>query len=393
MINIQQASEIIAAALTEPGVETIAIERAHGRCLAEPVSADRDQPPFDRATMDGIALSSAAVRAGTVAFRVAGVQAAGQPTAVLPDGQQCFEIMTGAVLPEGCDCVVPVEEIELTAERAALNEPALCRPWRFVHRRGTDYPAGHDLLPVGQLLGAPELAVLAAVGRSEVAVRKLPRVCVVSTGDELVEPGQPVAAHQIRMSNDYAILGRLRGRGLGELSRLHLRDNPDLLRQSLAPALADHDLLILSGGVSRGKFDFLPQVLSELGVEQRFHRVAQKPGKPLWFGMGNGGQGVFALPGNPVSALVCFARYVLPALDQLNGQGTVNREVTLAETMSFDNDLARLVPVTLDGDKAWPRELNTSGDFFGLAGTAGFCQLDAQPRVWKAGAPVRFFPW
>ncbi|MEM7706120.1 MAG: molybdopterin molybdotransferase MoeA [Pseudomonadota bacterium] len=395
LITPDEVTRIIAAAMPQGRVAQVPLERAYGRRLAETVAADRDQPPFDRVTMDGIALRSEAVAAGQVSFPVGGVHGAGQPQPELTAPDHCLEVMTGSVMPRGCDSVVPVEDITLKDGVATLGSPEDISPWRFVHRRGTDYPIGQVLLQPGTLIRGPELAVLASVGRGEVSVRRWPSALVVATGDELVEPGNPVAAHQIRMANDYAIAGRLTGMGLTEVSRVHLRDDPELIAAELARGLEDFDLIILTGGVSRGRFDHVPGVLENLGVKKQFHRVNQKPGKPMWFGVGPTGQPVFALPGNPVSALVCFHRYVEPALRAMSDEVMPPRRVELASSLSFSNDMTRFVPVNLlpGSAQAKPLELNTSGDFFALAGSSGFCELPSEQRVFKAGVELAFFPW
>ena len=390
----QTASDLIAAAMPEGQIEHLPLAGAYGRRLAETVAADRDQPPFDRVTMDGIAFAAAALERGVRSFPIAGVHAAGAAQPALEDPDSCLEVMTGSVLPEGCDCVVPVEEIEVADGVATLTQPQDVEAWRFVHRRGTDYPIGQVLIQPGALIRGPELAVLASVGRGEVAVTRWPSALVISTGDELVEPGKPVAAHQIRMANNYAIEGRLLGMGLSQVRRLHLPDDPNLIEDRLREGLADYDLMILTGGVSRGRFDHVPDVLKRLGVERQFHRVSQKPGKPMWFGVGAEGQPVFALPGNPVSALVCFHRYVEPALRGMTGEAPPPRFAQLKTSLKFVNDLTRFVPVTLDeAGGAQPTELNTSGDFFGLAGTDGFCELPGERRDFSAGESLRFFAW
>ncbi len=395
LITPAEATSAIAAAMPTGRVAQVPLARAYGRRLAETVAADRDQPPFDRVTMDGIAVRCDAVAAGQRRFRVEAVHGAGQPQPELKSSDGCLEVMTGAVLPMGCDSVIPVEEIQLVDGVAELTQPDQVAPWRFVHRRGTDYPIGQVLLQPGSLIRGPELAVLASVGRSEVSVRRWPSALVVATGDELVEPGMPVAAHQIRMANDYAISGRLAGMGLTEVARIHLPDDPKAIAREMRGGLENYDLIILTGGVSRGRFDHIPAVLEQLGVKKTFHRVSQKPGKPMWFGIGPSGQPVFALPGNPVSALVCFHRYVEPALRAISDDVLPPRVVELATSLSFNNDLTRFVPVQLEpgGTLAKPLELNTSGDFFALAGSSGFCELPADSRVFKAGTEVAFFPW
>ncbi|MEM9304663.1 MAG: molybdopterin molybdotransferase MoeA, partial [Pseudomonadota bacterium] len=299
--------------------------------------------------------------------------------------------------PTGADTVVPVEEIASADGTATLTAPAGIDPGQFVHRQGTDYASGDALLAPGTPLAAPEVAVLSSVGQGHVRVGGVPRVAVVSTGDELVAAEDPVLPHQIRRANDYAIAAALRQRGVGTPAAVHLRDDPEAMRAAVAELLDATDVLVLSGGVSKGRFDYLPGILDELGVVKAFHRVRQRPGKPMWFGT-LGEKLVFALPGNPVSALVCLHRYVLPAL-ALGAGGTPRfGRAVLGADLAFRGDLTRFVPVIVTPDAggapvAVPRELNTSGDFFGLAGTQGFVELDGDQGHWRAGTAVPFHPW
>jgi len=186
-----------------------------------------------------------------------------------------------------------------------------------VHTRGLDTRAGTQLLSPGTRLGPPEVALIASTGMARAQVSRAPRITVISTGDELREPGEEVADWQIYRSNAYGVLAALQRRGLPHLAHDHLPDDRDILLERLNAHLTSQDVLLLSGGVSMGRFDYVPQVLAELGIEVIFHKVEQRPGRPMWFGTGRG-KTVYALPGNPVSTLVCLVRYVLPG--SLRGQ-------------------------------------------------------------------------
>jgi molybdopterin molybdotransferase len=349
--------------------------------------------------MDGIALDSAAWRDGRRDFPVQAMQAAGEPQRRLERHDACIEVMTGAVLPHGCDCVVPVEQIELRDGRAQLRADAEVVAGRNVHRRGSDGRQGDLLLQSGSALRAPEIAVAASAGMSRVRVSGQPAVMVVSTGNELVEPGEPILEHQIRRSNAYAVAAALRQRGFTRVADDHLPDDERALRERLHLHLDTHEVLILSGGVSMGRFDLVPKVLAELGVRTIFHRIAQRPGKPMWFGVTEGGESVFALPGNPVSTLVCLVRYVLPALYQAMGQRTPPSErIATGEPIESTAPLAAFVPVIVSYDDwgrpwAMPRRLNTSGDFGTLAGSDGFVELPPGPNQWPKGFVTRLYRW
>jgi molybdopterin molybdotransferase len=380
-------------------VESRALATLAGAVLAQPVRAERDQPPFDRVTMDGIALASAAWRDGRRSFVIAGTQAAGTPPLRLPNTHACLEVMTGAVLPDGCDCVVPVERLEVVDGTAVVDPATPVEPGWNVHARGLDGRAGDLLLDRGLRLGAPELAVLASAGLARAEVCAEPRILIVTTGDELVAPGEPIEDWQVRRSNAAALRAALHLRGFRQVADDHLPDDPRVLAERLASHLAGHDVVVLTGGVSMGRFDHVPSVLRELGVVEVFHKVAQRPGKPLWFGVGTAGQTVFGLPGNPVSSLTCLLRYVVPALAAMGGTSARAVEhVPLGGEFNVRPALWFFLPVTLGhgathGTVALPRPTRGSGDFVSLLGTDGFVELPPGPATWPAGHLAPLYRW
>jgi molybdopterin molybdotransferase len=399
MLTPAEAAGQIAASLTRLPAERRRLLQAAGRVLAEPIQAEADQPPFDRIAMDGIAISYAAFAGGARSFHVQGTQGAGAPPQLLEAQDACVEVMTGASLPAGADTVVPSEQYMLAAGRAELRPGLRVEARANVHARGTDLRAGTAVLAPGVRLGTPELAILAGAGRSAVEVARQPRIMVVSTGDELIEPGLPLAPWQVRRSNVYGVLGCLRTSGYEAVSDDHLVDEEALMRERLAQHLATHDVLILSGGVSAGRYDHVPRVLAHLGVNQVLHRVAQRPGMPLWFGTTATGRAVFGLPGNPVSTLVCLRRYVVPALLALQGSAP-EEPVGLplgAPVAAAAHNMTRFLPVDLRGGddgfaQAVPHATQGSGDFSALAGTAGFVEL-APGSSWERGRPAPFYHW
>jgi len=380
-------------------IESLPLAQCAGGVLRENIYAERDEPPFDRVLMDGIALDSQAVSAGRRAFRVQATQAAGDPPLALAAPGACIDVMTGAVLPAGCDSVVPIEELTVSSGEAALAAGVRVAPWQNVHRRGTDSRQGTLLVATGTRLRAPEVAIAASAGMARIRVSSQPMLAVISTGNELIEPGEPLLPHQVRRSNAYAIVSALREHGFQRVADDHLQDDADELRERLRFHLETHDVLVLSGGVSMGKFDLVPRVLAELGVHAIFHRVAQRPGKPLWFGMAPSGAAVFGLPGNPVSTLVCLVRYVLPALYASLGQSPVPTErLALGAPVTIDPPLAHFMPVRIEQDDwgrpwAMPAPTNNSGDFTALAGTDGFVELPPGPNTYKRGFVTRLFRW
>jgi molybdopterin molybdotransferase len=399
LLSVADAQSIIFSRLISFPTRRVGLDQSLGSILAEKVLAERDQPPFDRVTMDGIAIAQGDFDGGTRSFQIQGIQPAGSPALSLGPAGGCIEAMTGAVLPAGCDTVIAVERIQVDDGVATLEPGYEPVQGQFVHPRGSDYRQDDVLLEPGTRIGVPEIAILAATGKSQVSVAASPRIAIISTGDEVVEVDQPILPHQIRQSNSHAILAALTAAGHEHCQCLHLADDQDTLREKLAKALEENQVLILSGGVSKGKFDFVPGILEELGVAKHVHRVAQRPGKPMWFGTRGKDRMVFALPGNPVSTLVCLHRYVLPAISLAMGATPrPPRQVRLAEAITSGSKLTCFLPVTLTSDSdgqllGVPRQTNTSGDFASLAGTDGFVELAAENSEFPAGHVADFYPW
>lgn len=406
MITPAQADELIAQHVTCLPIESLPLVQCAGAVLRENIYGERDQPPFDRVAMDGIAFDSTAARSSR-RLHIQGMQAAGDPQHTLgpplstPAGPvaRCIEIMTGAMLPAGCDTVVPVEQIEVRDGFALVRDDAPIEPWQNVHRRGTDSRQGALLLPSGSRLSAPEIAIGAGAGMARIRVSAQPMIAVISTGNELIEPGESIAPHQVRRSNVYGIVASLRQRNFLRVADDHIDDDAGQLRERLRVHLDTHDVLILSGGVSMGRLDLVPQVLAELGVRKVFHKIAQRPGKPMWFGIAPTGTAVFALPGNPVSTLVCLARYVLPALYAAMGQSqpSIDR-IALAAPVDVKAPLALFMPIRLASDEwgrqwAEPRPTHGSGDFVSLAGSDGFVELPPGPNTFPKGFVTRWYRW
>ena len=361
ILTFEQALAVVlahAAALgvgrdAERGVESLALLEAVGRTLAGAVVADRDQPPFDRATRDGYV-----VRAGDLgrALRVVGSVRAGErwSGAVLGEGE-AIEIMTGAPVPEGADAVVMVEHVAV--EDAMLRAGRMLRVGENVVPRGAEARAGDGVLPVGRVLGAAEIAVAASCGRAKVDVFVRPKVAIVATGDELVELDEPMEVWQIRNSNGYAIAALVQMEG-GLAARLAVaRDSFAELTERAQRGMAG-DLLVLSGGVSMGKYDLVEQVLAELGAEFLFTGALIQPGRPVVFGRlptfdpRRPWVYFFGLPGNPVSTQVCFHLFVAPMVRALCGRTDVAPrfvEARLAEDVRGGARVTRFLPAELSG--------------------------------------------
>jgi len=397
-LTVTQAERLILRTVPVWGGERAPLPSAAGRVLRENIRAERDLPPYNRATMDGIALRWKSWQSGRRAFRLEGAQSAGQAAATLLDSHAAWRIATGAPIPNGADAVVPVEHVRDAGAGVQIDSGYRPKRGQFIHKKGSDRRAGALLLKAGQRIGGVEMALLSANGVANPLVARTPRIALVSTGDELVGLGARPRPWQIRSSNGPAMAALLSRHGYAGIRALHAPDDPGVLADRIDYALSQSDALILSGGVSKGAKDYVPGVLAELGVAPVLHRVRQRPGFPLWFGM-HGEIPVFGLPGNPVSSLVCLRRYVIPALDKAQGAGQARPETAvLDETVMFKPKLAWLLPVRLSADKtgrltAQPRPTNTSGDFASLAQTDGFAQLPANRSRFPAGCTARVFRW
>ena len=311
-------SEALAAVLQQ--VKTLPVEEAAlaalplGRVLAETVGSDIDSPPYTKSMMDGYAVRATD---GPVTLRIVEEVAAGQMPTKFVQAGEATHITTGAPIPNGADAVVMIEQTQpISPDEIRILVPVIAG--KNILERGTEMKEGEIVLQAGCVLGPQEFGLLATVGRVAVAVVSKPRVAILTTGDEIVEPSRKPGPGQIRNSNGSMLLAQSERAGATPRYLGIARDTVDSLRALIAVGLERADVLILSGGVSAGKFDLVPGVLQELGVVSHFHKVTMKPGKPLFFGMRQD-KLVFGLPGNPVSSFVCFELFVRPALRKLSG--------------------------------------------------------------------------
>ena len=392
MITFDEAYKNVLQHTLDLGVETVELLRSNGRVLAEDILADRDFPPFDRATKDGIAINYAAIARGVTGFRIEAVVSAGMPQQKLNDTNNCMEIMTGAVVPENADTVIMYEHLDIKNGVATLRNEV--SKGQDIHRKGSDVILGTVLLDKNLRIAAAEIGVLAAVGKSEVIVKKLPKVCVISTGNELVEVAETPLPHQIRKSNTVSLFTALQEKHI-EAERIHLQDDKESIRAALSHILKTNDVVLLSGGVSKGKFDFIPEVMESLKVKKVFHRVAQRPGKPFWFGVQEAQKTVvFSFPGNPVSTFANYHIYFLPWLSKTLGLAHLAKQVLLQEAIEVNPPLTRFIQVKMENKKGvlWATKVreNGSGDLTSLAHSDGFICLRPRETAYKKGESVAF---
>jgi molybdopterin molybdotransferase len=388
MISVAQAEAIILQNTVQFEVEEISINDALGRILAEDLHADRDFPPFDRVTMDGIAIQFDQL-ANQNTFKVEAVSPAGKPQIALQSQENCIEVMTGTMLPANTDTVIRYEDIEIKDGIAKINE----LPTNIglnVHQKGFDRKQGDVIVPKGRMLNPAEIGIAATVGKTNLQVFRKPKIIIISTGDEIIEIDKKPLPHQIRTSNSYTLQAALRQWGV-DAEIILLADNQEVIEDSIAKFLKKYDALILSGGVSAGKFDYVPQALKNQKVEQLFHKIEQRPGKPFWFGKVNEtGKVVFALPGNPVSTFMCLNRYVKRWIEASFGIKKPQLYAQLAEDFTFKPDLTYFLQVrlqyNLDGTiLAKPVEGHGSGDLANLADSEAFIELPKEKIHFKKG--------
>jgi molybdopterin molybdotransferase len=379
-----------------PPATSSLIPDALGLVLAEDVTSDLDMPPFDKAMMDGYAVRSVDVSAAAELAVIEEVTAGRVPQKTVGPGQ-ATRIMTGAPMPAGADAVVMVERTRtLDGNRVRMEGGA--RPDQNVLRRAKEMRCGEIVLRAGTRLRPQEFGVLALVGKSTVQVRPAPTVAILPTGDEIVEPGDRPGPGQIRNSNGPMLLAQAARAGGTARSLGIARDTVGSLRKLVGEGLRSN-VLVLSGGVSAGKLDLVPGVLTELGVRIDFHKVEMKPGKPMLFGVKDHGAGrpttlVFGLPGNPVSALVCFELFVRPALRALMALPPGPRfvQATLAEDYAYRTDRPTYHPARLQStDAGWRVHAVPwfgSPDLRGVTPANAFVLLPAGDHQHRAGKPL-----
>ena len=393
LTTVKEALSIILNNTEDYGIEEIDFLNSVGRILKENIVADRDFPPFNRVSMDGIAVASEAFNNGQRTFKIEGVQAAGSAQLTLQNKQNCIEAMTGAMLPNGCDVIIQYELLTIENGFAKVNLEEV-KDFQNVHLKGLDRKVGVILIPRNTLISPAEIGLFATVGKSKVKVAKQPKVMIVSTGNELVEVTETPAEHQIRRSNAYTLVSLLERLHI-KAETSHILDDKQVLKSKINKFLSEYDVLIFSGAVSKGKFDFIPEVLNELGVEKLFHQVKQRPGKPFWFGTKTTAKDknnkiVFAFPGNPVSTFVSCIKYFRPwYLKSVELHFENQQQAILSEDFFFKPNLTYFLQVKLHQKEgklyATPAAGKGSGDLANLIDADAFLELPDDKTEFKKG--------
>lgn len=404
MLSVADALELVLQNTPTGAAERVSLTEALHRTLAAEQVATMDSPPFDKALMDGFAVSTSARHDGVAAvtLTVAEQITAGVVPAIAVDDVHATRIMTGAPLPDGCDCVVPIEAThfeERHPETVTIPVSAI-RSGANLMRQGTAAVKGSSLLSAGTRLMPPQLAALAESGIAQVDVYRQPRVAVMATGDELVAFDQPVRAGQIRNSNEPMLVAQVACCDAVPVSLGVARDDADALFNLIRRGL-EADVLLLTGGVSAGVLDLVPQQLERAGVSRIFHGVNMKPGKPLWFGRAElAGRScvVFGLPGNPVSSLACFELFVRPAIGALQGHRVPSpMRAELAAGFSVSGSRPVYHPAALwiaDGRlQAKPVAWSGSSDLRATVEANGMVLLEPDHGPYATGERVPAFSW
>lgn len=378
------------------GDEEIDVGLADGRVLREPITADRDLPPFNRAQMDGYAVRAADV--GRVeSFEVIGTISAGRDANVRVPPGSCVAIATGAPLPEDVDSVI---QHELSDRGDRHGRPLQftidsITPGSNVHSRSADAKEGQILLESGIELLPHHLGIAATVGRSRLRISKQPRTVILTSGDEVLAASETVLPHQIRNSNQPMLASLLARMGAKVIAQLHLPDQLQPTLASVGESLRRADLLITVGGVSAGDRDHFPAAFDEHGVDRKLHGAAIQPGRPIFVGAKPQAALVVGLPGNPVSALACACLFAWPIVRAMLGRTSDLpwRAVQLAKPITPNPKRRQFRPAVVTGDRATVPQWAGSGDLVHTAPTHGLLELPVQCEEVPAGTSLRFLPW
>lgn len=403
LISVKEVTEIIQNQTVNFGVEEVNFQESLHRVLKENVVADRDFPPFNRVSMDGIAIKFNQFQNGKRDFKIEGIQPAGSPQLTLKNNENCIEVMTGATLPNNVDSVIPYELVTIKNGIATINLQEI-KHFQNVHKKGKDRKKNDVILTENTLISSADIGVLATVGKYKVNVAKQPKVMIISTGDELVAVNENPLDCQIRRSNVYTLISLLENLNI-KADNVHISDDKEKLKTTISKILNNYDVLLFSGAVSKGKFDFIPEVLNELKVEKLFHRVSQRPGKPFWFGRiassitDNLGTKkntvVFAFPGNPVSTYVSCLRYFQPWYKKSVGLDATNKNFAiLDQDYTFKPNLTYFLQVKLTNKNgsiyATPLTGHGSGDLANLADVDGFLEIPKGKDLFLKGAVFNY---
>ncbi len=392
MISLQEAQQLVKQQARSFGKEIVLLDEAVGRVLNEPVVADRDYPPFNRATMDGIAINSTDWNDGIHSYIIVETVFAGMISTKSISQGECYKIMTGAAVPAGADTVIRKEDVEEKENRLTVTVSEV-KPGQNIALMGSDIKKGVAVINASQMIKEGTVTTLASLGYDEVKVASLPSVAIITTGDEIVPVHAPVNEVLIRNSNQHLLKALLRRWEIKPTAVTHIKDNAAALLQAVNKC-KQNDIIILSGAVSAGDADFVPEVLIKAGAKMIFHKVAIRPGKPIWFGKFENGAVVFALPGNPFSTFVTFKLFIEEFLFSCFGLPERKMlQLPFNGNRVKKTNLDEFFPVVLSGNPTMINSItfNTSGDITAVMEADGLAMQPADTMEIKKGDAVSCF--
>ncbi len=403
MISVREAKSTIEEHIFKLESESIPLKDAGNRVLAQDIVATFPMPQFDNSAMDGFALRAAdtngASKENPIELKMVSVSSAGTPSDVAIGPGECAQCMTGAAIPEGADAIIMVEDSSGFSDKETVQIMIEAKPGKHIRKKGEEIQTGDVLIQKGVRITASEIGTLATFGINQVKASEKPRIAIFGTGNELVEPGNPLKPGQIYNSNLYVFSELAEKAGAEVVMRDVIKDDKGSLRQFLADALSSCDVIISSGGVSMGRYDYVRDVFMELGVTEHFWKVAQKPGKPLFFGTGKDTL-IFGLPGNPVSSYIGFMEWVWPSLETMMGTGETEK-VTGILTESFPRESVKkrflFGEAWIENDQLFCKPATKVGSHMLTSAIGANCILSAVPGEGLLNSgdkiSVNILPW
>jgi len=403
MISVKEAKSIIQEKFFHLESEVVPLEKSNGRILHEDIIAKFSSPRFNNSAMDGFAVRSSdtigASKQTPISLKNIGISSAGVPSDLVINKGECIQCMTGAKIPSGSDAVIMVEDTDGFSDNDNVQVMIEAQPGKHIRVKGEEINKGDILIPNRTPITASEIGICATFGYGELNVSKKPKIAIFGTGNELVEPGNNLNEGEIYNSNLYVFSDIVRNVGGKILMQDVLKDNKKNLKSFLSEALESCDVVISSGGVSMGRFDYVRDVFIELGVEEHFWKVAQKPGKPLFFGSGNKTL-IFGLPGNPVSSYIGFMVWVWPILNEMMGGNTLNPiQGELIESFPVENIKYRYLfgQAWIENGKILCKPSRKIGSHMLTSSLNANCILGAEPSDKKLNPGdlilVNLLPW
>ena len=394
LTSLKEATKTVLDVTKPFGTEETSLDSSMGRVLSKDIIADRDYPPFNRAAMDGIAIHSDDLKKHTSFDIKESVFAGAYAQEVLTSGE-CYKIMTGAPVPPSADTIIRIEDITIEEGKASLITDKIKKQQNIAFQ-GEDAKRGSVLLPKGHQIAACDITTMASAGYAYLSVAKKPNITIITTGDEIKDITEEITNFQIRDSNSHALKAFLKNYGIENVRHYNVKDEQTTLAKAIEEGLSS-DILILTGGVSMGEADFIPNLLVNSGVEKKFHKVAIKPGKPIWFGTSKD-KVVFGLPGNPLSCQVNFLLFIEPYLRACFGmQQKTPFHLPISNSKSKKNKLNVLYPARYkqqeDGLGIEAIAFNGSGDIRATKESNGLILHTEEKETLVEGTLVPFYPW